>query len=234
LHSVTIASMLEQYKSQNIQCITLFDASYPSLLKQIYNPPWVLYGKGDRDLLHNNQMLAVVGTRNPTTYGLRMTEYIVESLAEHQWITVSGLAKGIDAKVHGVTLRSKGKTIGVLGSGFQHLYPKENSKLAEQITTSSLLLTEYPPERRPQKWHFPARNRIISGLTLGTVVIEAKRKSGSLITAELALQQNREVFAIPGPVNSEYSCGTNLLIQEGAKMILNPQDIFSELGKTIV
>jgi DNA processing protein len=228
LHSVTIASMLEKYKSQNIQCITWFDSTYPSALKQIYNPPWVLYVKGNRDILLNNQMLAIVGTRNPTKYGMRMTDYFVSSLIKHGWTTVSGLAKGIDARVHDVSLKTNGKTIAVLGSGFNHLYPKENIQLANEIIKGSLLLTEYPPERKPNKWHFPERNRIISGLSLGTIVIEAKGKSGSLITANLALEQNREVFAIPGPIDSVYSDGTNLLIQEGAKLVLTPEDVLIE------
>ncbi|MFZ3587935.1 DNA-processing protein DprA [Bacillus sp. DJP31] len=234
LQSISIVSMLEQYKSRNIQCITVFDSDYPIALKQIYNPPWVLYAKGNCQLLLNNRMIAIVGTRNPTSYGLKMTEYFVESLVANKWVTVSGLAKGIDAKVHKSTLQKEGKTIGVLGSGFNHIYPKENNQLASDMINTSLLITEYPPERRPQKWHFPARNRIISGLSLGTVVIEAKEKSGSLITAELALQQNREVFAIPGPINSDYSIGTNLLIQEGAKLILHPQDIYSEFDQKII
>jgi DNA processing protein len=234
LQSVTIASMLEKYKSQNIQCITRFDSYYPSALKQIYNPPWVLYVKGNRDILLNNQMLAIVGTRTPTTYGVRMTDYFVRSFVKHEWTTVSGLAKGIDARVHDTTLKNNGKTIAVLGSGFNHLYPKENIQLANELITDSLLLTEYPPERKPNKWHFPARNRIISGLSLGTIVIEAKGKSGSLITANLALEQNREVFAIPGPIDSVYSDGTNLLIQEGAKLVLTPEDVLIEFKDQIL
>lgn len=226
--------MLEQYKSRNIQCITIFDSLYPSQLKQIYNPPWVLYVKGESELLKSDRMISIVGTRNPTEYGLKMTEYFVESLVTQRWVTVSGLAKGIDAKVHECTLQKDGKTIAVLGSGFNHIYPKENVQLANAISSKSLLVSEYPPNSIPRKWHFPARNRIISGLTLGTIVMEAKEKSGSLITAELALQQNREVFALPGPITSESSIGTNLLIQEGAKMIVRPHDIYNELESKIV
>ncbi|MBM7659376.1 DNA processing protein [Bacillus mesophilus] len=228
LQSVTIASMLEKYKSQNIQCITRFDSSYPSALKQIYNPPWVLYVKGNRDILLNNQMLAIVGTRTPTKYGVKITDYFVSSLVNHGWTTVSGLAKGIDARVHDTTIKQNGNTIAVLGSGFNHLYPRENLQLANEIIKENILLSEYPPERKPNRWQFPARNRIISGLSLGTIVIEAKAKSGSLITANLALEQNREVFAVPGPVDSVYSDGTNLLIQEGAKLALTPEDVLIE------
>ncbi len=229
LQSIKIGSMLEQYKSQNIQCITLFETTYPPLLKQIYNPPWVIYLLGNCGLLQNERMISIVGTRNPTEYGLKMTEYFVDSLVESGWVTISGLAKGIDAKVHECTIKKTGKTIAVLGSGFNHIYPKENSQLARSFFPDSLLMSEYPPDTSPKRWHFPARNRIISGLSLGTIVIEAKQKSGSLITAELALQQNREVFALPGPINSEYSLGTNALIQEGAKLITTPQDIYSEI-----
>ncbi|WP_456275511.1 DNA-processing protein DprA [Bacillus sp. AK128] len=229
LHSVTIASMLEKYKNQNIQCITWIDSRYPESLKQIFNPPWVLYVKGNRDILLSNQMLAIVGTRNPTSYGKRMTDYFVSTFTKQDWITVSGLAKGIDSRVHEATILNNGKTIAVLGSGFNCIYPKENEQLAHAIIQKGLLMSEYPPDRKPNKWQFPARNRIISGLSLGTMVIEAKERSGSLITANLALEQNREVFAVPGPIDSEYSNGTNLLIQEGAKMVLSPDDVITEL-----
>jgi DNA processing protein len=229
LHSISIGSMLEQYKYLNIQCITVFDPSYPLLLKQIYNPPWVLYLKGDVELLQSNRMIAIVGTRIPTLYGERMTEYFVDSLVQNNWVTISGLASGIDSIVHQSTLNKKGKTIAVLGSGFQHIYPKKNIPLANKVVSNGLLLSEYPPNRYPRKWQFPERNRIISGLSLGTIVMEAKEKSGSLITANIALEQNREVFALPGPVDSPFSVGTNLLIQQGAKMILKPDDIYAEI-----
>jgi DNA processing protein len=230
LHSTSIGSMLEQYKCLNIQCITVFDPSYPLLLKEIYNPPWVLYAKGNVDLLQSSRKIGMVGTRIPTAYGKRMTEYFVRSLAQKDWTTVSGLASGIDSIVHRSTLNHNGKTIAVIGSGFKHVYPKENILLANHIAADGLLLSEYPPDRYPQKWQFPERNRIISGLSLGTIIMEAKERSGSLITANLALEQNREVFALPGPVDSEFSLGTNLLIQQGAKMIIRPDDIFSEIG----
>ncbi|WP_246939980.1 DNA-processing protein DprA [Bacillus pinisoli] len=230
LHSVTIGSMLEKYNSQNIQCITRFDDTYPPRLKHIYNPPWVLYVMGNCDILLNNKMLSIVGTRTPTSYGKKMTQFFVSKLVKEQWTTVSGLAKGIDALVHEVTDANNGHTIAVLGSGFNWLYPKENQLLAHKLCKEGVLVSEYPPDRKPQKWHFPARNRIISGLSLGTIVIEAKEKSGSLITADFALEQNREVFAVPGPATSSYSKGSNLLIQQGAKMVLTPEDIVMELN----
>ncbi|MBM6618458.1 DNA-processing protein DprA [Bacillus suaedaesalsae] len=234
LQSITIASMLEQYKSQNIQCISIFDDLYPSLLKQISNPPWVLYAKGNIELLGHSRMVAVVGTRYPTYYGRTITNSLVQSLISYDFVTISGLAKGIDALVHHYTLQHSGKTIAILGSGFQHIYPKENQSLASIVMNDGLMLSEYPPNREPRKWQFPERNRIISGLSLGTVVVEAKEKSGSLITADLALEQNREVFAVPGPINSECSRGTNLLIQQGAKLVLNPEDIVTEFQMKIV
>jgi DNA processing protein len=234
LQSITIGSMLEQYKYLNIQCITIFDSTYPTFLKQIHDPPWVLYLKGNLELLQSDRMIAIVGTRIPTTYGERMTDYFVSSLVQNDWVTTSGLASGIDSIVHKSTLRKNGKTIAVLGSGFQHIYPKENIQLANKIVSNGLLVSEYPPNRYPRKWQFPERNRIISGLTLGTIVMEAKEKSGSLITADLALEQNREVFALPGPIDSEFSLGTNLLIQQGAKMILKPEDIYSEIKEKMI
>ncbi|KAA0547950.1 DNA-protecting protein DprA [Bacillus sp. BGMRC 2118] len=229
LQSISIASMLERYKSQNIQCISIFDEQYPYLLKQISNPPWVLYTKGNIELINESRKLAIVGTRYPTYYGRNITNSFVQSLVTNDFVTVSGLAKGIDASVHHHTLQKGGKTIAVLGSGFYHLYPKENQTLAHQIMKDGLLITEYPPNREPRKWQFPERNRIISGISLGTVVVEAKERSGSLITADFALEQNREVFAVPGPIFSECSKGTNLLIQQGAKLVLKPEDIMSEL-----
>jgi DNA processing protein len=228
LHSLTIDSMLEQYKCQNIQCITLLDSSYPFSLKQLYNPPWVLYVKGKIEILENRRMLAIVGTRTPSAYGIQVAKEMVNSIVKNNWITVSGLATGIDTIVHKTTMFSKGKTIAVLGSGFAHIYPKENGSLATEIGNNHLLLSEYPPDTPPRKWYFPARNRIISGLSLGTVVVEAKERSGSLITANLALEQNREVFAIPGSIFSSASTGCNMLIQKGAKLVQTPQDILSE------
>lgn len=228
LQSITIQSMLEQYKSRNIQCITIFDEQYPSLLKQISNPPWVLYVQGNSELLNHSKLISIVGTRYPTNYGKNMTNFLVKPLVKNDFVTISGLAKGIDSLVHEYTIQQGGNTIAVLGFGFNHIYPKENTQLAQQVIKNGLMISEYPPHREPRRWHFPERNRIISGLSLGTIVVEAKEKSGSLITADLALEQNREVFAIPGPINSECSRGTNMLIQQGAKLVLNPDDIYSE------
>jgi DNA processing protein len=233
LHSTSLNSMLEQYKCQNIQCITLLDPTYPFSLKQIYDPPWVLYVKGQIDILLNKRLIAIVGTRTPTLYGVKTTQSLVQSIVNDNWVTVSGLAKGIDTIVHQTTICNQGKTISVLGSGILNIYPSENNLLSKKIGKEHLLVSEYPPACPPKRWHFPARNRIISGLSLGAVVVEAREKSGSLITADLALQQNREVFAVPGPVTSSLSVGTNLLIQKGAKLVQSPQDIFSEFEHVI-
>src|SRR5690606_30341646 len=189
-------SILEKYSKQNIQVITILDNGYPELLKNIYQPPWVLYCKGDLSLLKENLKIAVVGSREPTSYGVEVTKWLVKKLAENKIIVVSGFAKGIDTKAHEGTIHAGGKTIGVLGGGFFHLYPKENEALARIMENEHLLLSEYPPKVPPKKYHFPERNRIISGLTVGTVVVEAKEKSGSLITSNFALEEGREVFAI--------------------------------------
>lgn len=222
-------SILERYRKENVHVITILDHGYPEILKNIYQPPWILYCKGDVSLLKEKWKLAIVGSRKPSSYGIEVTKWLVKELAEHNIIVVSGFAKGIDTIAHEGTIQSGGKTIGVLGGGFYHLYPKENTDLALFMENEHLLISEYPPYVPPKKIHFPERNRIISGLTLGTVVVEAKGKSGSLITANFALEQGREVFAIPGPITSEYSIGTNQLIQQGAKLVMKVEDIFEEL-----
>ena len=189
-----------------------------------------MYCKGDLSLLKENLKIAVVGSREPTSYGVEVTKWLVKKLAENKIIVVSGFAKGIDTKAHEGTIHAGGKTIGVLGGGFFHLYPKENEALARIMENEHLLLSEYPPEVPPKKYHFPERNRIISGLTVGTVVVEAKEKSGSLITSNFALEEGREVFAIPGPITSDHSKGTNQLIQQGAKLVMKVEDILEEIS----
>lgn len=220
----------EKYAKMNIQIITILDEIYPYLLKQIYNPPLILYCKGDIELLYNAS-LAVVGTRNPSNYGVQATKEIVRSLVKKKFTIVSGLAKGIDFIAHQTCIEHTGQTIAVLGSGFSHIYPRNHEQIANIIGKSHLLLSEYPPNTKPQKKNFPERNRIISGLTVGTIVIEAREKSGSLITADFALNEGREVFAVPGSIFSETSKGTNFLIQQGAKLIQSIDDILSELPK---
>ena len=217
------------YKKRGIDVITYFDPEYPRLLKEIYQPPWVLYCKGDISLLQERRQLAVVGTRRPTYYGIKTTRKIVSELVASQIVITSGLARGIDREAHVSAMKTGGRTIAVIAGGFDHIYPPEHKELARTIARKHLLISEYPPWRRPEKYQFPARNRIICGLNYGTLIVEARGRSGSLITASLAVQEGREVFAVPGPVDREESRGTNRLIQEGATPVTSASDILSEL-----
>ncbi|WP_079508417.1 DNA-processing protein DprA [Mesobacillus jeotgali] len=228
---ISLAQLLYHYSSQNIHLITIFDDNYPARLKTIYQPPWILFAKGDVSLLQMNKSLAVVGSRNATEYGIKTIDYLFPSLIERDIMIVSGLAKGIDAHAHKGAIKLGGKTIGVIAGGFDHLYPRENIKLAEFMMENQLVISEYPPATRPAKWHFPMRNRIISGLSMGTLVIEARKKSGSLITADFALNEGRDVFAVPGSILTPDSDGVHYLIQQGAKLIRTSEDILEELGK---
>lgn len=198
---------------------------YPQLLKEIYDPPKIIYSQGN--LLNQEKYpLAVVGTRKMSAYGRRVTEFLVKELAKKGITIISGLALGIDTIAHQTTLKEKGKTIAVCGNGLNNIYPSKNKGLAEQIVQSGgAVISEYPPETRPSKWTFPARNRIISGLSLGTLVIEAPERSGALITARFALDQGREVFAVPGSIYQENSRGCHKLIKMGAKPVTCPEDI---------
>lgn len=220
------ASRVTSY--EQITTITIYDEDYPSALKEIHDPPWVLYGMGNIKLLKTN-MLSIVGTRYPTDYGYESLNWIVKNLPKGVLTIVSGLAVGIDTYAHQCAMKYDHATIAVIGSGFHHLYPAKNKPLAEKMIQSNLLLTEYPPSYSPRQWYFPKRNRIISGLSLGTVIVEAKEKSGSLITADCAMEQGREVFALPGSILSANSKGTNQLIQQGAKLIISAEDILEEL-----
>jgi DNA processing protein len=228
LYSPQIESMVKTYRDKNIHIITIFDLDYPPLLKHIYEPPWVLYAKGNTKLLSNLKMISIVGTRRPTKEGAESLRQLVPPLAADGWVIVSGLAAGIDTMAHEMAVESGGKTIAVIGGGFDHIYPRQNEKLAKQLMEEHLVLAEHPPHIRPQKWHFPSRNRIISGLSLGTVVVQAKARSGSLITALFALEQGREVFAVPGPIFLEQAKGPNMLIQQGAKLVQCAADIAAE------
>ncbi|MEH7382510.1 DNA-processing protein DprA [Bacillus sp. JJ1533] len=230
LHSVSIQYMLKQYSNNNVGIITIIDQEYPRLLKQIYDPPWVLYTSGDKSLLNCEKLLSVVGSRTPTATSKRSMAKVLVPLIKQNWVLVSGLARGIDTMAHRLAIDHNGKTIAVIAGGLQYIYPLENKDLATTITHNHILISEYPPFTKPEKWQFPMRNRIISGLTQGTLVVEAKERSGSLITADQALNQGREVFAIPGSI-LELSCvGTNKLIQSGAKLVLNSEDILSEIN----
>ncbi|MFA9558097.1 DNA-processing protein DprA [Evansella sp. AB-rgal1] len=228
LTSVSIQSILDDLSTKNISYVTVFDHDYPILLKNIYDPPWVIYYQGDFSLFHNQPLLSVVGTRHPSSYIQDELKIILQPVIHKGISIVSGLALGVDRMAHHLTIEEKGHTIAVLGYGLNWIYPHSNASLFHEIRRNHLLISEYPPFVRPQKWHFPERNRIISGLSNATFVVEAKEKSGSLITSDLALQQGRDVFALPGRISDSESLGTNKLIQEGAKIILRANDILEE------
>ncbi|MBI4120142.1 MAG: DNA-protecting protein DprA [Parcubacteria group bacterium] len=220
----------QKLEAQNIKIISFGDKNYPTLLKETASPPLLLYLRGNGDLL-KEKSLAVVGTRAPSSYGRLAVDILIPHLAEAGLTIVSGLAQGIDALVHGATLKANGLTIAVLGSGVDHIYPAMNLPLANDILNKNgLIMSEFPLGTRALKQNFPARNRIIAGLSLGTVVIESKIAGGALITARHALENNREVFALPGPINLPTAAGTNRLIQQGAKVVLAASDILEELN----
>jgi DNA processing protein len=200
---------------------------YPPLLKQIADPPLVLYVRGEASIL-SRHAVAMVGTRRPTAYGSSVAHRLAADLAQRGVVIVSGLARGIDSAAHRGALEVQGKTVAVLGCGVDVTYPRENKRLSDEITTSGAIISEFPMGTSPQPENFPIRNRIISGLALGTVIVEAAEYSGSLITARLASEQDREVYAVPGNITSALSFGPNLLIKQGAKLVDNWMDVFEE------
>ena len=222
---------------QDVWMLADGDAHYPALLGEVHQRPMLLYGRGKTFEHHGNApIIGIVGTRRPTAYGKEACEAITNVLAETGMVIVSGLASGIDTIAHRMALTAKGITIAVLGSGLdrQSIFPPENRNLADTIVAQGgTVLSEYPPGTPALKEHFPQRNRIISGISRGVVVVEAREKSGALITARFALEQNREVFAIPGSIFSMTSAGANKLIQEGAKLVTSAHDILEELGLAV-
>ncbi len=212
----------------NCDIITIDDDSYPKQLKTISSPPIVLYIHGELKPEDNNSV-SIVGTRTPTRYGKKMAHNIGYNLAQQGVTVISGLAKGLDSQAHNAAIEAKGRTIAVLGSGLLRLYPKENRKLAKKIETSGAVISEFPLETTPYRSNFPIRNRTISGLSLGTVVVEAATKSGTLITAGFALEQGRVVFAVPGNMDQPTSQGANALIKQGAVLLQDTEDIFREI-----
>ncbi|MBP1594869.1 MAG: protecting protein DprA [Acidobacteria bacterium] len=201
---------------------------YPALLREIYDPPLVLYCKGDLGIL-GLPSVAIVGTRRPTYYGLQVGRGIAHDLASRGIVVVSGLARGIDAAAHQGCLDAGGRTVAVLGNGIDVVYPREHRQLTRKILERGLLVSEFAPGTSPAPQNFPVRNRIISGISLGSVIVEASEYSGSLITARLAMEQNREVFAIPGNLSTPQSFGPNYLIKQGAKLVQIWRDIVEEL-----
>ncbi|MFN3966177.1 MAG: DNA-processing protein DprA [Endomicrobiia bacterium] len=219
----------DKAKKLGVKIITFNDEEYPAQLKTLNDPPLVLYTKGEiteQDIYS----IAIVGTRHPTEYGKTVTEKITKELSELNITIVSGLARGIDTIAHRTAINSGGRTIAVLGNGLDIYYPPENRKLQNTIENSGAVVSEFPFGTKPEKRNFPRRNRLISGLSLGTIVIECTEKSGALITAKYSAEQGKEVFAVPGSILSKYSCGPHSLIKQGAKLIENVKDILEEIS----
>ncbi len=228
LRNTDFVSLELQYRKEAIHFLMYEDALYPKRLKEIYLPPVVLFYKGRLELF-NRLSIGIVGARNHTPYSKEALEYLLPDILERKVSIISGLARGVDSLAHQLTLDLKGETIAVIGNGINICYPKENQYLYDVIGKKGLILSEYPLDSSPLKFHFPYRNRIIAGLSHGLCVIEAKLHSGSLITANVALSENRQVFALPGNITSEYSKGTNELITAGAFPIRNANDILDSL-----
>jgi DNA processing protein len=220
------ARLIARLDKKGYFLLTLDDDAYPENLREIFDPPFVLYGAGRPEIL-KEPSVSVIGARRPTPYGRAVAEKLAKELAACGLVVVSGLARGIDSIAHWGALQA-GETVAVLGSGLEQVYPEENKALFRKIGEAGAVISEFPPEARPLGFHFPLRNRIISGLSLATVVIEASRHSGSLITARLALEQNREVMAVPGNVTSNLAEGTNWLIKTGAKLVETWADVVEE------
>ena len=220
---------LEWLETQTHHLVTYGHDSYPELLTQIPGPPLLLYVNGDIAALHLPS-LAIIGSRNPTRGGLRNSVDFARYLAQQGFVIVSGLAEGIDTAAHKGALDAGGDTVAFLGHGIDRVYPAANRDLAHAISNCGALVSEYPLGARPLRWHFPERNRLISGLCLGTLVVEAARRSGSLITARLAAEQGREVFALPGSIHNPLARGCHELIRQGAKLVETASDIMNELA----
>ena len=200
------------------QIISFFDQMYPQKLREVYRPPLILFAQGNLKLLQEN-VITIVGSRQATDYSQLVLNKIVPQLVKSNFVIASGLAMGVDVMAHSVTLNNGGKTIAVIGNGLNHFYPERNSQIQRQIINEGLVLSEYLPDTPPRPFRFPERNRILAGIADSVIVTEAKEKSGSLITANIALQENRNIYAVPGPINSQLSTGPNKLIEAGATPI---------------
>ncbi|MGG6313560.1 DNA-processing protein DprA [Paenibacillus macerans] len=222
-----IEARLELLRRKGIRVITKLDPEYPILMKETARPPWVLYALGDEGLL-NSLSVAMVGTRLPTAYGRKVAATLAEELSARGITVVSGLARGIDGTCHEAALKAGGLTIAVLGTAIDVAYPPENASLYRSIAERGLILSEYPIGTPGRPGLFPQRNRIIAGISRGTVVVEADARSGSLITADHALEANRDVYAVPGPITSPKSRGTLELLKQGAKIVTDARDIWEE------
>ena len=231
-HEIDVEAEIALCREHGIDILTEAHAAYPRILREIHDPPGVLFVRGT---LKPNDALAVgiVGTRHGTQYGLRQAERLAGGLARAGLTIVSGLARGIDAAAHRGALAAGGRTIAVLAGGVMNIYPPEHDKLAEEVAAHGALLSESPPHSEPLAGTFPQRNRLISGLSLGVIVVEAPERSGALITARHAMEQGREVFAVPGNVDSRASRGCHQLIRDGAKLVESADDVLEELGPLV-
>ncbi len=231
--SVSLDDELAKLKQLDVKALSPDDPLFPPRLREVYDCPILIYVRGT--LIREDECaVAVVGTRHPSVYGRQAAEEITKELARNKVTIVSGLAAGIDAVAHRATLDAGGRTIAVCGCGLDMVYPSNHATLARQVMEHGALVSEFPLGTRPKAEHFPQRNRIISGMSLGVLVVEAGEESGALLTANRALEQNRDVFAIPGSIFSPLSVGTNYLIQQGAKLIRNCEDILEELNLNMV
>jgi DNA processing protein len=224
-----LAAELQRIRASGVMISTWEDPAYPQLLREIYDPPPLLYLRGEL-VPADQRAVAIVGTRNPTAYGQEVAHHLAHGLAENGITVISGLALGIDTIAHKAVLEAGGRTIAVLGGGLQRIYPERNKPLAARIAQQGVLLSEYAPYLPALAGNFPARNRVISGLALGVLVIEAGERSGALITAQFALEQGRDVLAVPGSILSRASAGCNRLIGEGATLVRRVEDILEQLS----
>ena len=223
-----IERVMRVFEEKKIAMIDRRDERYPELLKKIYQPPYLIYVRGDWELLAQPS-LAIVGMRACSVYGTETAQRFGEEFSQQGVVVVSGMARGIDSAAHRGAIRGKGGTVAVLGCGIDVIYPSENRKLYHNIINEGAIVSEYPPATEPHPGFFPRRNRIISGLTRGTLVVEAGKKSGALITAYNALEQDREIFAVPGRIDSNKSRGAHKLLRQGAKLVERCEDVFAEL-----
>ncbi len=226
---VDLEQVWERMTAAGISAVTWEDETYPRMLREIDQPPPIFYQKGEI-LPEDETAVAIVGTRRVTAYGRGVTEELATYLARNRVTVVSGLARGVDAIAHRSALRAGGRTVAVLGSGVDRIYPPEHQQLAVEIAEAGAVISDYPPGTAPESNNFPPRNRIISGLSLAVVVVEASETSGALITASFAADQSRDVLAVPGNITSPNSKGTNLLIQQGARPLLKPEDVLEVLN----
>ncbi len=224
-----VKSQLAKLREYDVTLLSYWDEKYPELLKKIYDPPVFLFFKGNMNAF-DKQAVAIVGARTPSAYGKIISERFADELSMQGLAVISGFARGVDSIAHKTVLKNNGVTIAVLGNGLDWIYPAENKSFINQMYEKGAIISEYAMGTKPEAGNFPKRNRIISGLSLGVLITEAGTKSGALITALYALEQNREVFAVPGNITSGKSLGTNRLIKEGAKLAMSVNDIFEELN----